>query len=734
MKTNLDFAIRKAAWIVCPQEIDAPIIRRSFSISTEASAVVALSALGFYKLYVNGHLVGDELYRPSNSIFHARDPKSWIYPIRDSFTYRAYYSTIDISPWLHEGENTLEIALGNGWYRQTERVAEGSMAFGDRLGAIYALVLKDGEEETLLCSDGTECCSASATVYNQLFIGEVYDTRLEGEAFRDWQSVEIIDLPDTKLTPEDAPADRVIRRVTPTKLSDNGERKCYDVGENVSGLVTLRVNGKAGDEVHVRFAENMQNGELSYGTTGSGHRGADGRPQIMEDVCICDGNEHLFTPQFVWHAFRYFEITGPGEAVDVSVIHSDTPVTSSFHSSSPELNWLYDAFLRTQLNNMHGGVPSDCPHRERLGYTGDGQVCARAAMTLLDSRAFYRKWIRDIFDSQDETTGHVNHTAPFAGGGGGPGGWGCAAIIVPYQYYKTYGDTAPLVEYYDRMKRWIGYLVDHSEGGLVVREEEGGWCLGDWCTLEKTQIPIPLVNTCYLIKSLRYLEEIAVAIGKTEDISFLASVRKTAEDAVVATYYDAATGSFSGGIQGADAFALWAGLGDERTMRNVVEKYKALGHFDTGFLCTEILCGLLLENGAEDVALSLLTSHDPGSFAYMMDHGATTLWERWDGAASHDHPMFGASAGHLIFSLLGIGQKESSAGYKELVIAPKTPTGLDFAKGSVTLPIGEVFVAWERDGERIHFTVRLPKDSACEFVYAEQRIQLSGGDHSININ
>ena len=734
MKTNLDFAIRKAAWIVCPQEIDAPIIRRSFSISTEASAVVALSALGFYKLYVNGHLVGDELYRPSNSIFHARDPKSWIYPIRDSFTYRAYYSTIDISPWLHEGENTLEIALGNGWYRQTERVAEGSMAFGDRLGAIYALVLKDGEEETLLCSDGTECCSASATVYNQLFIGEVYDTRLEGEAFRDWQSVEIIDLPDTKLTPEDAPADRVIRRVTPTKLSDNGERKCYDVGENVSGLVTLRVNGKAGDEVHVRFAENMQNGELSYGTTGSGHRGADGRPQIMEDVCICDGNEHVFTPQFVWHAFRYFEITGPGEAVDVSVIHSDTPVTSSFHSSSPELNWLYDAFLRTQLNNMHGGVPSDCPHRERLGYTGDGQVCARAAMTMLDSRAFYRKWIRDIFDSQDETTGHVNHTAPFAGGGGGPGGWGCAAIIVPYQYYKTYGDTAPLVEYYDRMKRWIGYLVDHSEGGLVVREEEGGWCLGDWCTLEKTQIPIPLVNTCYLIKSLRYLEEIAVAIGKTEDISFLASVRKTAEDAVVATYYDAATGSFSGGIQGADAFALWAGLGDERTMRNVVEKYKALGHFDTGFLCTEILCGLLLENGAEDVALSLLTSHDPGSFAYMMDHGATTLWERWDGAASHDHPMFGASAGHLIFSLLGIGQKESSAGYKELVIAPKTPTGLDFAKGSVTLPIGEVFVAWERDGERIHFTVRLPKDSACEFVYAEQRIQLSGGDHSININ
>ncbi|MBQ7398519.1 MAG: hypothetical protein IJW09_06845, partial [Clostridia bacterium] len=253
-------------------------------------------------------------------------------------------------------------------------------------------------------------------------------------------------------------------------------------------------------------------------------------------------------------------------------------------------------------------------------------------------------------------------------------------------------------------------------------------------TLEKTQIPIPLVNTCYLIKSLRYLEEIAAAIGESEDVLFLASVRKTAEDAVLAAYYDAEIGSFADGIQGADAFALWAGLGDERTMRNVVEKYRALGHFDTGFLCTEILCGLLLENGAEDVAVTLLTSHDPGSFAYMMDHGATTLWERWDGAASHDHPMFGASAGHLIFSLLGIGQKESSAGYKELVIAPKTPTSLDFAKGSVTLPIGEVFVAWERDGEEIRFTIHLPKNCEGEVVYACQNILLSGGRNSIRFH
>lgn len=733
MKSDLNAAIKNASWILCPAEFVSPVIRRCFNAETEAEAKIAVSSLGFFKLCINGNPVGDEYFRPSNSIFRARDPKSWIYPIKDNFTYRCYYSTIDITPWIREGENTLEIALGDGWYRQTERTAEGNMAFGDRLGAVYALCLSDRNNEKLILSDGSEICSQSATVYSQLFVGEIYDTRLKGEEFRSWVPVEITELSETILTPEDTPADRIIRRIKPVLLSDNGARRIYDAGENISGLVSLRVCGEPGEEVHIRFAENLHKGELSFDTAGSGYICTSGKRQIMEDVCICDGNEHLFMPQFVWHAFRYFEVTGPGEPVCVSVIHSDTPVTSSFRSSSPELNWLYEAYIRTQLNNMHGGIPSDCPHRERLGYTGDGQACARAAMALLDSRDFYRKWIRDIFDSQDETTGHVNHTAPFAGGGGGPGGWGCAAVIVPYQYYKTYGDTSLLTEYYDRMKKWIDYLVNRSENGLVVREENGGWCLGDWCTLDSVKIPEPFVNTCYLIKSLRYLEEIAAAIGRTDEISALSDIRRTAEDGVKNAYYNSQTGSFIDSVQGADAFALWAGLGDARTFETLVKKYSELGHFDTGFLCTEILTELLFENGAEDTAYALLTSHERGSFGYMMDHGATTVWEDWSGGASHDHPMFGASAGHLIFSLLGIKQREQSSGYRELVIAPKTPRGLDFAEGSTVLPCGKISVGWERAGSDTVFTVSLPENCNCEFIYEGKTRRLTGGKHTVRI-
>jgi alpha-L-rhamnosidase len=223
---------------------------------------------------------------------------------------------------------------------------------------------------------------------------------------------------------------------------------------------------------------------------------------------------------------------------------------------------------------------------------------------------------------------------------------------------------------------------------------------------------------------MRILEKICPLVGCDADAANFAARRAVAEAAVTRDFAPFPV------EYGGSAFAIWCGLAGQELADATAAYYDTLGHFDTGFLCTEILCGLLLENGAEDVAYTLLTSHDPGSFGYMMDHGATTLWERWDGAASHDHPMFGASAGHLIFSLLGIGQKESSAGYKELVIAPKTPTGLDFAKGSVTLPIGEVYVEWQRIGLNTCFTIRLPENQKCDFIYRDRCISLFGGECS----
>ena len=732
MNASLDKSIHSASWVICPKEFAAPTVRRALKVNGAKKAQIAVSALGFYHVYVNGTRVNNEFFRPSNSMFRYRDPANWKFQLQDSFTYRCYYAIYDITPYLKDGENNIGIALGDGWYRQTYRRAEGCMEFGDALGTIYAIDLEDSDGKRTLLSDGTESCYVGPLTESQLFYGETYDARLEPEECWTWAKVEITELPETMLTPEDAPADRIIRKIKPTLISETPERKIYDTLENISGFITLRTSAAPGEEVHVRFAELLDDdGELFFGSTGYGYTAPDGRHQIMEEVFIGDGKEHLFTPSFVWHAFKYFEITGDGEPEEVLVVHSDTPPIADFRCSDPEINWLFDAFRRTQLNNMHSGVPSDCPHRERLGYTGDGQITSPSAMIMLDSKNFYLKWARDIFDCQDPNTGHVNHTAPYAGGGGGPGGWGCSAIIIPHNYYRIYGDLSLAKEYYDRMKKWVGYLLDHSDDGLVTREEEGGWCLGDWLTLEKIEIPKHYVNTCYFIKSLRMMEEFAALLGHDEDIPAFRQYRETAEAAVKKNWYDPETGSFAGGIQGADAYAIWAGIDDERTLKALTDKYRALGHFDTGFLCTDILCEVLIEKGEAELLHTLLTSHERGSFGYMMDSGSTTLFEHWRGGRdhlTHNHPMFGSCARQLLLGFLGIRQENGTAGYSNIVIEPQLPKGMQFAEGYQTISQGKIEVRWEKKDGEVQFRIVIPENCPATFKFGGETVALPAGE------
>ncbi len=722
--------IQEADWVVAPRELAAPVITRRFYVGAAGRAELQISALGFMIPYVNGRRVGDEYFRPSNSLFCRRETETFLYPIFDELTYRCYYSTFDISDCLQSGENVLEIALGNGWYRQERRTAEGNVAFGDSLGARFAIKITDENGERTLLSDGSEICRASQIISSDLFFGETVDYRLREFA---QSPVQLRSLPETLLMPEEAPPDRVMRVLLPRVLLRKGNCAIYDAGENVSGFAVLQIDAAYGERVAVRYAETFDGEDLNFQSTGAEYRDADGEPQIMQDVVIGDGKMHLFAPKFVWHAFRYFEVEGNAEPLEVRVIHSDVPVTAGFHSSSPGLNWLFSAFLRTQTDNMHGGVPSDCPHRERLGYTGDGQVCAPAAMLFLDGRRFYKKWIRDIFDSQDKLGGHVNHTAPFAGGGGGPGGWGMAAITVPYAYYKIYGDLSPAREHFDGIKKWVGYLKRHSENGLIVCEEAGGWCLGDWCTPEKTEIPESYVNTCLFIRALRMAEILAAHLGKAADAEEFEVLRRAAAKAVKKRYYDTETGSFAGGIQGADAFAVAAGVAENRTVSALMAKYSALRRFDTGFLGTDLLTEALFENGGENIAFAMLTSHELGGFGYLQALGLTTIAEAWRADGSLNHPMFGACCRMLFGGLLGITQAEDSFGFRDLVIRPKIPSDLTAAEGWIDLTDGRVHVKWEREQNEVCFQIILPEGRTADFIYGNISRRLVGTENVFRV-
>ena len=478
--------LKKEHWICGGAGCEAPLFRRSFWLDrTERfqSARLEICGLGYFLFYINGKRISDQELMPAMTDYASVLGCETTYPVwEERSVHRCRYLSFDLLPYLKAGENVLAVRLGNGWYHQTERIAEGKFIFGlPKLWFELTLTDADGRQEWIE-SDRQTLWHPGGLLKNNLFLGEVRDLRKEPEGWQDpgadlsgWKPAQPVHAPETLLEEQTCPPDRVIRKLYPILIGEHDGRKIYDCRENIAGRVVLSCLGKKGECITVRHAEELAaDGTLDFESAG-------GSDQLQQDHYICDGRIQTLHPLFCWHGFRYFETEGPCEVLCAEVIHTDVAVTSSFSCSDPVLNWLYEAYIRTQLDNYHGCIPSDCPHRERLGYTGDGQLTAETAMLLLDAKELYRKWYQDILDSQGAETGHIPHTAPFLGGGGGPGGWGCAVYQVPLAWAKIYGDDSLLVQGYDAILRWFDYMDAHSEKGLVVREEEGGWCLGDWC-------------------------------------------------------------------------------------------------------------------------------------------------------------------------------------------------------------------------------------------------------------
>ena len=726
--------INSARWIGCPASMEVPEINRSFILNKPSAAKIRITGLGWFVLYVNGRRVSEDVFTPALTDYEYRDRSHWAYPIFDYGHHRILYLEYDLTDFVKDGENTLTIRLGPGFYRQKERICEGNMSFGEKLKALYSLTADTADGSVTLLSDGSETCRPTEVVYSNLFMGETHDARLTGKGAA--EPVELLETPDSLLQKQTCLPDRVIRTIRPVKIGEKDGKCVYDLGINITFRVRLTASGRPGDKVVLRVAEEKKNdNEIDPKSTGVECLTPAGLPQIQSDTFILSGEKHTFVTEFVWHAGRYIEVTGEFDELLADVVHTDAKQISDFSCADPALNWLYKAYLNSQLCNLHGCIPSDCPHRERLGYTGDGQACCAAAMLTLDMKESYRKWIRDILDCQDVVSGHVQHTAPHMGGGGGPGGWGCAIVIVPDEFDLHYDDKALLEECYPHMQAWISYLRSHSENELVVREEPRGWCLGDWAALYPLRIPVSYVNTCYLLDSLKRMVRIAGRIGKPYDAKVYAAYAERVKKALQDAFWDKATGSFCGEANGADAYALWVGIEkDERTAQNLIRRYtERFDHFDTGFLGTEILVDQLIRHGAAEAAYRLLSTHKLGSFAWMMDHGATTVWETYNGDCSHNHPMFGSVVEHLFDGFLGIRQAEDSVGYNELLIEPVLPEGLPFAAGETLLPCGNVRVSWKKENGAAAFDITLPEGKTARFRYGDTCLTLKPGRNTFDV-
>lgn len=724
-----------------------PVLRSRFAAgSAIKKATLRVLGLGFFHCYINGRRVSEDQFLPLNTDFEARDN----YPTNEVLTgHRIYVPEFDVTSLLHPGENTLALHFGGGWYTFNDAgdwndFSDGGDWFTDptaRFGdpkAIFRLVIEDetGAHEAVSSTADRIGASFVATYHftqteNQDYTA--WDDACLGEDFNDaaWPCAQPAKEPDTEYLFSDCPADRFEPLTPAVCLLREGDTACYDAGKNASQIPVLRITAPAGEKVTVYFSE---------------ARTPEGKPHCAaaldnNDRCfgwnqsfsvISDGKERIVQPAFTWFGFRYFSVTGSAEVLGTRMVHTDVAVTAEFECDNDDLNWMFQAFVNTQLSNMHAGIPSDCPHIERRGYTGDGQLICHAAMDILDARAFYRKWIEDIGDCQDTVTGHVQYTAPYTRCGGGPGGWGCAIVEVPWQYYLHYGDIAPADRLYPQMLRYFDFLEAHSENGLVTSDKAGQWCLGDWCTPIQVALPAPFVNNYFYIRSLLRTIEIAKLTGREADIPMLEARVEARRAAVKAAYFNTWDSNFIGGLQGANAFALDMGVGDETTLKNMVKYYTADGCYDTGIFGTEIVTRVLFERGEGELAARLMTARTGNSYAGMRDAGATTLWEYWP-AGNHirslNHPMFGAVAGCLFDWLLGI---QGTPGYTTLRIAPVLPSCLQHARGKRVLPTGEVRVAWQKKDGTAEFTVTVPEGVPAVLVFNGTEYPLTAGENRIS--
>lgn len=716
----------------------APYLRKAFEISQPiTSARAYVCGLGFYELYLNGVKVGDHVLSPNQTNYDVRDLDQLAYPFDDRTAQRVAYLTFDVTSYLRAGANAVGAVLGNGWYNQRDRVAEGILWYGPpRFIVQLVLTFEEGAPQIVVSDPSWKATSSGPMIHNGIYTGERYDARLEMNGWstasfddRAWGGAIEMQAPTGRMTAQYSLPDRIVKTITPTSTTRISPVTTHvDFGQNMSGWVRLKVEGTAGSNISLRFIEDNN---AAYGQS--------------DYYVLKGGSTEVYEPRFTWHGFRFAEITTNEELLsrivpEARVVHTDVQNTGTFECSNNLFNQILHNCRWAQWSNMHCGVPSDCPHRERVGYTGDwGHVSAETAIFNFDMARFYTKWINDIADAQNSVTGYVPHSAPYEGGGGGPP-WGSALVTLPWILYLYYGDHRVIEEHYPRMKRWVEYLKTRTDkDGIVVREEPGGWDLGEWATPGKIEIPPAFVNTCYYAYVARLVANAGRLLGRPEDLEYFTQIADAAGAAINRSFFDEKRAQYWEGRQGANVFPLAFGLVPEKYRTAVFNRMVEIivheneSHFDTGIFATNLVLELLTQGGRGDVAYAMMNQHTSPSFGWQIDRGATTLWENWNGESSHNHAMFGGACKWFYKSLAGINPVLDRPGFKHILIRPQPLGDLTFAKAEYQSVHGKIRSSWERHDEDFHLLVEVPGNcSATLLLPADDATKIYEGSRPLS--
>ncbi|KXB01217.1 hypothetical protein AKJ41_02335 [candidate division MSBL1 archaeon SCGC-AAA259O05] len=723
----------EASWIGDPAERPgySSLFRKEFELEKGVeTAQVYVAGIGYHELRINGEKADDRVLDPGHT----------------EYGKRVLYSTYEVADLLEEDSNVIGVLTGNGWYGKQELFFQ------------MTIKLTDGTEK-IITSEQPWMVASGPILQNSIYDGEVYDARLEktgwdipgyrdkvsDEVLRDeWTRAVHVEGPGGELESQKMEPIRVNEVVKPVDVSNpEDEVYVFDLGQNITGWAEISVDGERGREINLKYGEVVDDeGRVNQDNL---------RSARAKDTYILSGDEtEKYEPRFTYHGFRYVEVEGLPEEPEKEdllgkFVHSGMESASDFRTSNELINQIQENTVRGTRGNLHS-IPTDCPQRnERLGWLGDNTIYAEEAIYNFDMVKFYTKWLKDIRDAQDEETGAVPDTAPYRWGRKpGDPGWGSCYVLLPWFLYLYYGDTRVLERHYEGMKRWVDYMKGRSKVNLLRYTYYGDWCPPEDSCLSADESPAEdspgahvgagaypkntpgiLVSTWWYYYSAMILSEIAKILGKTDDMHEYSELADEIEKAFNDEFLNEEEGIYAEGSQTSLVLPLFLqmvpkGL-EEKVVGKLVENIREEhnGHLDTGIVGTKYLLPVLSEYGREELAYNLATQKSYPSWGYMIENGATTIWERWEyktggGMNSHNHPMLGSISEWFHKYLAGIRPDSSAPGFKRVRIEPSFVEDLDFVSDSVETPRGPVKSIWKKNSGSIHLKVSIPVNGEAE--------------------
>lgn len=773
----------RASWIALPpstppdQGGPCPFFRREFTLPSIVSARAYVTARGLYQLYINGHPVGNAIFPPGFTDYHKR----------------ILYQTYDITRLLRSGRNVVGLVLGDGWYcghvgwggrhnygpypegllqlqvrtlrGSTVTVATGrgwTASFGPILSSdLYMGEDYDARKEMpgwstpgfdatgwravrcspLVCavaeeadsSGGRAVYSAGARALASTTSLLARNCKTEGAGVS--QSAAVAHLAGLEggllhLQAQWAPPAQRVATVWPVaRWTTSSGATIFDLGQNLAGRASVELDGPAGQQVTLRYAE-MLNPDRTLYT-------ANLRKARATDTYTLRGSTggEAYEPAFTFHGFRYVELSGysgpiGSRTLRAVVISSAVRRTGSFACSSRLINQIqHNIWWSEQANYLC--IPTDCPQRdERLGWMGDAEVFAPTACFNADAMQFLGKWTHDVQDAQSAEGGFSDVSPRVLDIADGAPAWGDAGVIVPWVLARQYGDLRILGQRYGSMARWLNYIRKANPGGIWRNRLNNNF--GDWLNVNDPTPP-DLLATAYYARDAHIMARAASLLGRAQEAASYGSLWQEIRAAFDRAYVNPQTGELKGGSETAYALALGFDLAPQalrlriggRLAQDIEQKHE--GHLTTGFVGTACLLEALSSTGHLDLAYRLLESTTYPSWGFEIIHGATTIWERWDGWTpnkgfqdagmnSFNHYAFGA-VGHWMYSRIGGIRPDPARGdYQHVLFEPRPGGGITWSRETFQSLYGPVRCSWRADHGKLHVSVAIPANCSAVLV------------------